>query len=226
SGRSLRHGGSSLARLLRRPGFLELGLECLLISGHKIDDEPRRLVVARLEHKGLVDQEWSAYVDDDARLSWRKQPIAVGRDESPLFFADAVRHLKIDVRGVDDDPVGIAEGKHVDIDLVRKVGNEASAFLVSRNACIVCDGRIRSRVGLQAKACPARDDEGGNNDSSHLSRGWQGALNSHCPPTCLNFKQYLFQPDAKWGRIARPTMPQNGIGTRPNLNHVLVKRPL
>src|SRR5262249_56208670 len=133
SGRSLRQGGSSLARLLRRLGFLELGLECLLVSGHKIDDEPRRLVVARLEHKGLVDQEWSAHVDDDARLPWRKQPIAVGRDKSPILFADAVRHLKIDVRGVDDDPVGIAEGKDVDIDLLRNVSNESSAFLISPN---------------------------------------------------------------------------------------------
>src|SRR5262249_44851445 len=85
------------------------------------------------------------------------------------------------------------------IDLLRKVGNEASAFLVSRKACIVCDGRIRSCVGLQAKTCPARDDEGGNKDSSHLSRGWQDVLNSHCPPTCLNFKRYLFHPDAKMG---------------------------
>src|SRR5262249_22895314 len=127
--RSLRQGGSSLAWLLRRLGLLERGLEGLLVRGHKNDDESRRLVIARLEHKGLVDQERSTDVDDDARLPWRKQPIAVGRDEAPLLFADAVRHLKVNVRGIDDDAVGVAKGKDVDIDLLRKIGDEASTLL-------------------------------------------------------------------------------------------------
>src|SRR5262249_38130179 len=109
-----------------------------------------------------VDQDRSTNVDDDARLPWRKQPVAVGRDESPLLFADAVRHLKVDVRGVDDDPVGVAKGKDVHIDLLREVSNEPGALLVSCKASIVCNGRMRSPFGLEAKAWPARDDEGGN----------------------------------------------------------------
>ena len=53
----------------------------------------------------------------------------------------------------------------MDIALFRKVGDEAGALLVSGEASVVCDGRICSRVGLQAKPRPARDDEGGNKKS-------------------------------------------------------------
>ena len=115
----LRNDGRSFACRLRRLGLLQLGLKRFFVGGHEIDDEARRLVVAGLEHERLIDEERPAHIDDDARFPRGEQAVTIGRDKAPLFLADAVRHLEIHVRRIDDDPIGIAQGKDMNIDLLR-----------------------------------------------------------------------------------------------------------
>ncbi len=133
------------ARLLH---LAELGLECRLVGRDEIDDKARRLIVARFEHEGLVDEKRSADIDDDAGLTRREQAVAVRGDQAALLLAEAGRHLKAHIGGVDDDPVGIAEGEDVDVDLLREVGDEAGALAVAGETGVLGDGLLGRVLGL------------------------------------------------------------------------------
>ena len=137
--RSLRKRRRRSTRHLRRLRLLQLGKEGLLVGRHEVDDKPRRLIVTRFKHEGLVDEERPAHIDDDARFSRCEQSIAIGGDEPPLLLADAVGHLEAHIGRIDDDPVGIAEREDVHIDLLRKIGDEASALAVAGNARVLGD---------------------------------------------------------------------------------------
>jgi len=138
----LRRNARSPVLGLRRLRLFELGKKRLLVGRNEVDHEARGLIVARLEHKGLVDEKGTAHVDDDARFPRREQSVAVSGDEAPLLLADAVRHLEVHVGGIDDDPIRVAEGEDVNIHLLRQIGDEARALPVAGNARVVGDRRI------------------------------------------------------------------------------------
>ncbi len=128
--------------MLWRLCLFQLGKKGLLIGRDEIDHEARRLIVARLKHEGLVDEEGSADVDDDARLAGCEQAIAIGSDQPPLLLADPIGHLEVDVRRIDDHPIGTRQRKDVHIDLLRQIGDEAGPLTVSGDAGILGDGGL------------------------------------------------------------------------------------
>jgi len=103
----------------RRVGVLQLGSERGAVGGDEVDHEPCGLIRPRLKHESLVHQERAAHVDDDAGFAGGKQTEAVARDQTPLFVAEARRHLKTHLRQIDNDPVRVGERKDVDADLLR-----------------------------------------------------------------------------------------------------------
>ncbi len=126
--------------MLGRFRLFQLGLEGLLIGRHEIDHKTRRLIVARLENEGLVDEERAAHVDDDARLAGSEQAITIGGDQPPLLLADPLGHLEIHIGRIDDHAIGARQRKDVDIDLLRQIGDEPRALTVSGDAGVLGDG--------------------------------------------------------------------------------------
>ena len=156
----------------RRLRFFQLGEEGLLVGRHEVDHEACGLVVARLEHEGLVDEKGPGHVDDDARFARREQSVAVSGDKAPLLLADPVGHLEVHIGRIDDDAIGIAEGEDVHVDLLRQIGDEARALPVAGNARVVGDGGLRLGLGRQdRKAGPIRATKGDGQCRRDRSQG-------------------------------------------------------
>lgn len=114
----------------------------LAVGRNQIHNQPRRLGVASVEHEGLVDEEGTIHVDDDAGFARREQSVAVGLNQSARLVVESGRHLKADIRQINNDAVGIVEGKGADVDLLREVSDEARASMVAGDAGIFGDRHL------------------------------------------------------------------------------------
>src|SRR6185312_8009469 len=146
--------------------------------------------------------------------------VAIGGDEAPLLLADTIGHLEIYIEGIDDDAIGIAEGKDVDIDLFRKIGDKARALAVAGYARVVGDGRVCPGVSRHAESASASDAQG-KRESSEWHGNWHGTLYGHRPHT-IDVQAVLDRRALGRATSDRPRCAKTGL-ERANLNHALLK---
>ncbi len=85
------------------------------------------LAVLGLFDLGAFDDDRLGHVDDDARLAGRRQAAAEALDQADRLAVGGVGQLQLDFGQIDDDAVGVGEGKDLEYDGFLKADQEAGA---------------------------------------------------------------------------------------------------
>ncbi|MGY3137978.1 hypothetical protein ACVWZM_008660 [Bradyrhizobium sp. USDA 4501] len=126
----------------------EAGAVDLLEVQHK----PRRLAVGGVEHVGIRDLHRSGQVEHDPRAAGHHEAIAERLHQAPPRRAGAGRELKIDLRDIDHDAVGVSQREGAKFDLAVEVEDESGLLGVAGEPGAGCDREIRGARGRRRRA--------------------------------------------------------------------------
>ena len=161
----------------RQLGAVEAAVEVdpaqktLAICGRQIEHQPRRCAVGRVDDKGLFDAHGPGEVKNQTRTAFHDQAEAKRLDQAAPALACLRRQLECHLRNVENDPIGIGEGKGVNIDLAAEIHHEPRLRFVAAEPRIRCD---RKRIGSR-RNWPGRPV---------LGRGDRGAEKTEESPAC------------------------------------------
>jgi hypothetical protein len=130
------------------------------ICRNKIEDQPRRLALCRIEHEGSVETHWSLGVEHDARAALHDQAKTKCLHQTAALLAGFGRKFEARLGQIDHHPVGVRECEDSEIDLSIQVDHEAGLLVVTADAYIVGHhGRITLRRERARNRGGLGDDE-------------------------------------------------------------------